>query len=126
MIPRIVQGPWMVKKMVGTSPIIIGQKLPVTYYGSIQEQYLEICMDVTKGGQMANSIATTCSGKADLIAVDLGFVLEGSSNDVLPEVMLGAFRLHHLQMKSNGGFTEYEWRNEISKRMTTRKAAQKL
>lgn len=126
MIPRIVKGPWMVKKMVGNSPAVIGHKVPITYYGSARENYLEIKMDITKGGSMANSITNTCGGKADLITVDLGFLIEGtagpppsldrnslseerkecpnSNRDVeLPEVILGAFRLHHLDLKKSKG-----------------------
>ncbi|KAL7553550.1 hypothetical protein ACHAWF_016830, partial [Thalassiosira exigua] len=49
MIPRICAGPWVVKKMVGSTPALVGTKLPVSYRGSIDENYLEIILDVTKG-----------------------------------------------------------------------------
>ena len=122
--------------MVGTAPVIIGQKVPVSYNGSAMENYLEVSIDVSRGGSVANSIATSCLGKADAITVDLGFVLEGSETSIpsnivnvstdessvmrsaseLPEVMLGAFRLHHLDIKNNGGLTENEWINMITRR----------
>ena len=34
----------MVKKMVGSNPALIGQKLPVSYRGSIEENYLELAV----------------------------------------------------------------------------------
>mmetsp|Transcript_11801 Transcript_11801/g.25146 ORF Transcript_11801/g.25146 Transcript_11801/m.25146 type:complete len:807 (+) Transcript_11801:56-2476(+) len=99
-IPRICAGPWMVKKMVGSTPALIGTKLPVSYRGSIRENFLEINLDVTKGPSFGNSVAMTVVGKADVVTVDLGFVIEGQGEDGhLPEQMLGLVRLHHLDMK---------------------------
>jgi len=101
LIPRVCAGPWMIKKMIGSTPALIGTKLPVTYNGSIEDNYLEIKLDVTKGPAFGNSVANTVVGKSDVVTVDLGFVIEGSEEDgTLPEQMLGVFRLHHLIMKS--------------------------
>jgi len=97
LIPRIVSGPWVVKKAVGTSPVIIGKKLPVEYYDS-HGKYLEICLDVSNGSQMANSIANIVASKSNLVTVDLGFVLEGHTDEYLPERMLAAFRLNHITL----------------------------
>jgi len=96
LIPRIVNGPWVVKKAVGSSPVIIGQKLPVDYYDD--PNYLEICLDVSKGSQMANSIANVVASKSDVVTVDLGFVLEGKKEEYLPEALLAAFRLNHISL----------------------------
>jgi len=101
LIPRVCAGPWMIKKMVGSTPALIGTKLPVTYNGSIEENYLEIKLDVTKGPAFGNSVANTVVGKSDVVTVDLGFVIEGCEEEgTLPEQMLGLFRLHHLNMKT--------------------------
>lgn len=89
----------MIKKMVGSTPALIGTKIPVSYNGSISDNYLEICVDVTKGPAFGNSVANTVVSKADAVTVDLGFVIEGQSDGTLPEQMLGLFRLHHLNMK---------------------------
>jgi len=134
LIPRVVEGPWIVKKLVGTNPIMIGQKVPVSYYGSINDNYLEICINVASGGQVENKIATTCATKADSITIDLGFVVEATgpesrsgsrankvSDDTfkdseLPETMLGAVRVHHLNMKNKGAYTEKDWAKELLNR----------
>jgi len=98
-IPNISAGPWVIKKLVGSQPALIGQKLPVSYYGSVQENYLEICLDVTRGSSIANSISNSVAGKADAVSVDMAFVVQAATGDTLPERLLGAFRLHHLRLK---------------------------
>lgn len=113
LIPRVCAGPWMVKKMVGSTPALIGTKLPVTYRGSIQENFLEITMDVTKGPAFGNTVANTVVGKADVVTVDLGFVIEGQEDShTLPEQMLSCIRLHHLEMKKAP--TIGQWRNMVA------------
>jgi hypothetical protein len=114
LIPRICAGPWMVKKMVGSTPALIGKKLPTTYRGSVNENYLEIILDVTRGPAFACNVANSVVGKADSIAVDIGFVIEGQVEEHLPEQMLGLVRLHHLDMKLAP--THTQWNQEISRR----------
>jgi len=99
LIPAIVVGPWVLKKTVGQKPGMIGQKLPVTYLGSYDDGYLEICLDITKGGKLANSICSACASKASIIAVDLAFLLQGDNREELPEQLLTVVRLHHVQLK---------------------------
>jgi len=114
LIPRICAGPWMVKKMVGSTPALIGKKLPTTYRGSVNENYLEIILDVTRGPAFGNNVANSVVGKADSIAVDIGFVIEGQEERHLPEQMLGLVRLHHLDMKVAP--THTQWNQELSRR----------
>jgi len=103
--------------MVGTTPALIGTKLPVTYGGSIEDNYLEITMDVTKGPAFGNTVATTAVSKADLVTVDLGFVIEGEEdNSTLPEQMLSLIRLHHLEMKK--ATTIGLWRKKVEKQLS--------
>lgn len=41
--------------MVGSTPCLIGTKVPVSYNGSKEENYLEITIDVTKGPAFGNT-----------------------------------------------------------------------
>jgi len=100
-IPYVVEGPWAVRKIVGSTPAMIGQKIPTSYHGSLDEGYLEICMNVTKGGKMANSICSAVASKASIITIDLAFLLQGSKDDELPEQLLSVFRLHHVRLKKS-------------------------
>jgi hypothetical protein len=106
--------------MVGSTPALIGTKLPVSYRGSIEENFLEIILDVTRGPAFGNSVATTVVGKADMVTVDLGFVIEGQEEDgTLPEQMLSLVRFHHLDMKKS--FTISQWRVEVERRHKMRR-----
>ncbi len=98
-IPNILVGPWALRKLVGTQPAMIGQKIPTKYYGSIKDGYIEICMDVTKGGKMANSICSAVASKASALSIDLAFLLQGKDSKELPEQLLAAIRLHHVSLK---------------------------
>ncbi len=100
-IPRVVEGPWAVRKMVGTQPAMIGQKIPTSYHGSLEEGYLEICMNVTKGGKMANGICSAVASKASNVSIDLAFLLQGSNDRELPEQLLSVVRLHHVRLKKS-------------------------
>ena len=100
----------MIKKLVGSTPTLIGTKVPVSSRGSIAENFLEIIIDVTKGPAFGNNICNSVVGKADAVTVDLGFVIEAREDDHLPEHMLGMVRLHHLNMGSAP--THSQW-NEI-------------
>jgi len=105
-IPRVIVGPWALKKLVGTQPALIGQKIPTSYYGSVEEGYIEVCMDVTKGGKMANSICSAVASKANSVTIDLAFLLQGSEGDELPEQLLSVIRLHHVSLKKKKHRTE--------------------
>ena len=87
------------KKMVGTNPAMIGQKIPTSYFGSPAEGYLEICMNVTKGGTMANGICSAVASKASAVSIDLAFLLQGTDEEELPEQLLSVVRLHHVRLK---------------------------
>ena len=102
----------MVKKVVGSTPAIIGNKLPVTYRGSAGEGYLEVSMDVTAGPSIGNTIANTVVGRADAVTVDLAFVVEGEG-EMLPERICGAVRLHHLSMSRAPGMKD--WMEQVDR-----------
>ena len=78
---------------------MIGQKIPTTYYGSVDDGYVEICLNVTKGGKLANSICSAVAGKASAISIDLSFLLQGENEKELPEQVLSVIRLHHVKLK---------------------------
>ena len=99
-IPNVVEGPWALRKLVGNQPAMIGQKIPTNYYGSVEDGYLELCMDVTRGGKMANSICSAVASKASIVSIDLAFLLQGTKSEELPEQLLSVVRLHHVCLKN--------------------------
>lgn len=95
----MIVGPWAIKKLVGIQPAMIGQKIPTTYFGSKEDGYLEINMNVTKGGKFANAICSRVASAASIVSIDLAFLLQGNSEKELPEQLLSVMRLHHVQLK---------------------------
>ncbi|CAB9499547.1 ENHANCED DISEASE RESISTANCE 2 [Seminavis robusta] len=100
--PVVVEGPWVVKSIVGGKPAIIGTKLPVSYVygkpgtapdGSKQALYLEADLDIVSSSAARGILSAVRTYTQD-ITLDLGFAIQGNSNDELRENMLVATRLH--------------------------------
>lgn len=97
LIPRVAQGPWVVRQAVGTTPVLLGQKLKTTYH--LSDNYLEMDCDIASSS-VAASIVKLVSGYTRSIAVELGVVLQGATDDELPEELLGTIRLDRLNLSA--------------------------
>ena len=100
--PVVVEGPWVVKSVVGGKPEIIGTKMPVNYVyepagktsdGKKQALYLEADLDIVSSSAARGILSVTRTYTQDL-TLDLGFAIQGNSNDELREQMLVGTRLH--------------------------------
>ncbi len=102
-IPMVVEGPWVVKRVVGGKPAIIGKKLPITYvYQPPEEQphgflaeYLEADLDIVSSAAARNILAVVRSN-TQVLTIDLGYVVQGNTEEELPEQMMVGLRLHGL------------------------------
>ena len=96
-VPVVVEGPWIVKSVVGGKPAIIGNKLPVKYVYQPQEGkkacYLEADLDIVSSSA-ARGILSVTRTYTQILTMDLGFVVQGDKGDELPEQMLVGTRLH--------------------------------
>lgn len=96
-VPVVVEGPWVVKSVVGGKPALIGNKLPVNYHYSPPEGknalYLEADLDIV-ASSAARGILSVARTYTQVLTIDLGFVVQGNSEDELPEQMLVGARLH--------------------------------
>ncbi|KAG7401803.1 hypothetical protein PHYBOEH_010266 [Phytophthora boehmeriae] len=89
LVPTIVDGPWVIRKSVGTTPCIIGKPIKTTYYQS--PQYLEVHVDISSD-TIAKHITALCRSQSTNFTVDMGFVVEGQDEAELPETLLGSAR----------------------------------
>lgn len=97
LIPVVIDGPWVVRSVVGGKPAIIGNKLPVVYSYEPgedgKELYLEADLDIASS-QAARGILSVVRSYTQILTLNLGFVVQGNKNDELPEQMLVGVRLH--------------------------------
>lgn len=85
LIPRIVDGPWVVKASIPQKPALLGQKLTQRYFRG--ECYVET--DVHVGSSIvANNVTGIGRSASTKICMDMGFVLEGRAEAELPEKVL--------------------------------------
>jgi len=100
-VPIIVQGPSIVKYVVGGKPSIIGSKLPITYYYEPSneklgiKEYYEVDLDITSSAA-ARHILHVVRSHTNSLTINLGFVLQANLEDELPEQMLLASKIHGL------------------------------
>eukprot|EP00457_Paulinella_chromatophora_P002388 gb/GEZN01002392.1/.p1 GENE.gb/GEZN01002392.1/~~gb/GEZN01002392.1/.p1 ORF type:complete len:729 (-),score=113.56 gb/GEZN01002392.1/:136-2322(-) len=96
LIPQVIEGSWMVRKAVGTTPAIVGKKLTQSYTGN-GRTYLETVIDVGSS-QIGSSILGMVKSYASNLTIDLSFTLQGKQEDELPERLLGGLRLSGLNL----------------------------
>ena len=109
---RVREGSWVVKNACGTTPAIIGRKLPLSYYHgntyfevrkikneSFFAHCLQVDIDITKN-RTANSICRLVIDQVAHLSICLAFVLEARNNEELPEQILGAIEFSRINLSN--------------------------
>jgi hypothetical protein len=87
LIPKVVEGPTLVKMTVKDKPTLLGNKLTQHYYRG--DNYFEVDVDVGSSVIAYNTVGM-CLGVSEKLVVDMGITLQGNEEDELPEVMLAS------------------------------------
>ncbi|KAJ3690618.1 hypothetical protein LUZ61_019782 [Rhynchospora tenuis] len=112
LIANMAKAPWIVRTAVGEQAIcILGRALKCKYVTG--SDFIEVDVDIGSS-IVANAIVHLAFGYVTCLTVDLAFLLEGQSEEELPERILGAIRFVELdpasaevyQMPSDGEFGE--------------------
>lgn len=103
LIPNISKGSWIIKQSVGTTPVILGQKLRTKYFRGTN--YFEVDVDIG-ASSVAASITNLVCGATKTLALDMGVLIEGKTSDHLPEQLAGTIRLDRLDLKAAAYFDE--------------------
>ncbi|KAF5195671.1 Enhanced disease resistance 2-like [Thalictrum thalictroides] len=97
-VNRIVKGPWIVKTAVGNhAACLLGKALTCNYYRG--DNYLEIDVDIGSSA-IASAILHLALKYVTAVSIDMGFLIESQSEEELPEKLLGAVRIAHMEMSS--------------------------
>jgi len=92
LIPRIIEGNFLVRKAVGSTPAIMGLKLKQYYVRT--DRFMELILDCGSS-QVAEGVLKLSLGYAKTLVVDMGFLLEAVEEEHLPERILGAVRVKY-------------------------------
>lgn len=90
LIPRIVEGNFVVRKAVGSKPTILGRKINMYYIRG--PNYFEVIVDIASD-PVAQRIVKLVLGYTKTLVVDMMFLLEGAEEAVLPERVFGGATL---------------------------------
>eukprot|EP01134_Creolimax_fragrantissima_P001300 CFRG1300T1 len=94
LIPRIVDGSYILKKALGSKPAIIGNKgLTNPYFRG--ENWFEVDIDVNSDSH-ARNITGMVVGATKSLVIDIAFIIEAQSEEELPERVLGTVRLNRM------------------------------
>lgn len=93
LIPQIVQGNFIARKAVGSTPAIMGKKLRQLYVKN--DRYFEVILDCGSS-PVATGVIRLSLGYAKTLVVDMGFLFEGDEDEFLPERILGCVRMKNI------------------------------
>lgn len=93
LIPYISKGSWIVKQSVGKKACLVGQALEIHYFRG--KNYLELGIDIGSS-TVARGVVSLVLGYLNNLVIEMAFVIQGNSNEELPEFLLGTCRLNHL------------------------------
>jgi hypothetical protein len=102
LIPRVAQGSWVVRQSVGTTPVLLGQKLVTKYFRGRSPDgtsYFEVDVDITSN-TVANSVTRLVVNAITSLVVELAPLVEGHSSEELPERLIGSVRYDHLDLST--------------------------
>lgn len=93
LIPYISKGSWIVKQSVGKKACLVGQALEINYF--LGKNYLELCIDVGSS-TVARGVVGLVLGYLNNLVIEMAFLIQGNTQEELPEVLLGTCRFNHL------------------------------
>ncbi|WOL19512.1 protein ENHANCED DISEASE RESISTANCE 2 isoform X1 [Canna indica] len=97
LIPAVPKGSWIVRQSVGSTPCLLGKAVDCTYIRG--PNYLEIDIDIGSS-TVANGVLGLVFGVITSLVVDMAFLVQANSYDELPERLIGAVRVSHIELSS--------------------------
>ncbi|CAI9759510.1 unnamed protein product [Fraxinus pennsylvanica] len=97
LIPSVPKGSWIVRQSVGSTPCLLGKAVDCNYIRG--PKYLEIDVDIGSS-TVANGVLGLVIGVITTLVVDMAFLVQANTTDELPERLIGAVRVSHIELSS--------------------------
>ncbi|KAL6322997.1 hypothetical protein AAG906_023614 [Vitis piasezkii] len=97
LIPSVPKGSWIVRQSVGSTPCLLGKAVDCTYIRG--PKYLEIDVDIGSS-TVANGVLGLVCGVITTLVVDMAFLVQANTAEELPERLLSAVRVSHVELSS--------------------------
>ncbi|CAH1453293.1 unnamed protein product [Lactuca virosa] len=97
LIPSVPKGSWIVRQSVGSTPCLLGKAVDCNYIRGAN--YLEVDVDIGSS-TVANGVLGLVVGVITSLVVDMAFLVQANTTDELPERLIGAVRVSHLELSS--------------------------
>ncbi|KAL2525310.1 Protein ENHANCED DISEASE RESISTANCE 2 [Abeliophyllum distichum] len=97
LIPSVPKGSWIVRQSVGSTPCLLGKAVDCNYIRG--PKYLEIDVDIGSS-TVANGVLGLVIGVITTLVVDMAFLVQANAADELPERLIGAVRVSHIELSS--------------------------
>ncbi|XP_038877165.1 protein ENHANCED DISEASE RESISTANCE 2 [Benincasa hispida] len=97
LIPSVPKGSWIVRQSVGSNPCLLGKAVDCNYIRG--PKYLEVDVDIGSS-TVANGVLGLVIGVITTLVVDMAFLIQANTTEELPERLLGAVRVSHIQLSS--------------------------
>ncbi|KAL6657427.1 hypothetical protein ACP70R_005207 [Stipagrostis hirtigluma subsp. patula] len=94
LIPSVPKGSWIVRQSVGSTPCLLGKAVDCSYIRG--PGYLEVDVDIGSS-TVANGVLGLVFGVVTTLVVDMAFLIQANTYDELPEQVIGAARLAHVE-----------------------------
>ncbi|KAL1829874.1 hypothetical protein ACET3Z_008286 [Daucus carota] len=97
LIPSVPKGSWIVRQSVGSTPCLLGKAVDCNYIRG--PKYLEIDVDIGSS-TVANGVLGLVIGVMTSLVVEMAFLVQATTTDELPERLIGAVRVSHIELSS--------------------------
>ncbi|KAG2655327.1 hypothetical protein PVAP13_1KG004100 [Panicum virgatum] len=94
LIPSVPKGSWIVRQSVGSTPCLLGKAVDCSYFRG--HGYLEVDVDIGSSA-VANGVLGLVFGVVTTLVVDMAFLIQANTYEELPEQVIGAARLAHVE-----------------------------
>ncbi|GER56245.1 enhanced disease resistance 2 [Striga asiatica] len=97
LIPSVPKGSWIVRQSVGSTPCLLGKAVDCNYIRG--PKYMEVDVDIGSS-TVANGVLGLVIGVITTLVVDMAFLVQANTTEELPERLIGAVRVSHIELSS--------------------------